>query len=130
MLLTGLQFLQTGNKINKIMRKIFINNDRSQIAFFHSVLDSAHVVVESLAGELSIHAIETVGMLDLTEREHYEFMVVDEKRSFETQKEIFVSLISKSDNQETLSDEEIINICSVSKRQADIFINQYKENNQ
>lgn len=112
------------------MRKIYINNDRSQIAFFHSVLDSTHVVVESLTGELSVHTIETVGMLDLTERERYEFMIVDEKRSFETQRDIFISLLSKSDNQENLSKEDIINICSISKKQADIFINQYKENNQ
>lgn len=112
------------------MRKIFINNDRSQIAFFHSVLDSTRVVVESLTGELSIHDISTVGMLDLTEREHYDFMITSEKRQFETQKDIFISLLSKSANQENLSDEELINICSIAKNQADIFIQQYKETNQ
>lgn len=112
------------------MRKVFLNNDRNQIAFFVRVLSDSSVVIETQTGELQVLPIDKVGMLDLTEREHYEFMVVGEKRSFETQKDIFVSLLSKSDNQENLSDEELINICSIAKNQADIFIQQYKETNQ
>ena len=112
------------------MRKVFLNNDRSQIAFFVGVLSDGNVVIETLTGELQTLPIDKVGMLDLTEREHYEFLIKDEKRSFETQKDIFISLLSKSDNQENLSDEEIINICNIAKKQANIFIQQYNENNQ
>lgn len=112
------------------MRKVFLNNDRSQIAFFVRVLSDSSVVIETQTGELQVFPIDKVGMLDLTEREHYEFLIKDEKRSFDTQKDIFISLLSKSNNSENISDEEIINICSIAKKQADIFINQYKENNQ
>lgn len=112
------------------MRKVFLNNDRSQIAFFVGVLSDGNVVIETQTGELQKLPIDKVGMLDLTEREHYEFLIKDEKRSFETQKDIFISLLSKSNNQENLSDEEIINICNIAKKQANIFIQQYNDNNQ
>ena len=112
------------------MRKVFLNNDRSQIAFFVGVLSDGNVAIETLTGELQTLQIDKVGMLDLTERERYEFMIKDEKRSFETQKDIFISLLSKVNSQENLSDEEIVNICNIAKKQANIFIQQYNGNNQ
>lgn len=109
------------------MRKIYINNDRSQIAFFHSVLDTDHVVIESLDGKISVHDISTVGMLDLTERERYEFQITDEKRNFETQRMFFSSFINQDDN---ITDERFDELFEKSKQLSDKFIQKYKENNQ
>lgn len=109
------------------MRKVYINNDRSQIAFFHSVLDTNHVVVESLDGKLSVHDISTVGMLDLTERERYEFMVIEEKRQFDTQRMFFNSFLKQD---EEITDIVFDELFEKSKQLSDKFLQKYKENNQ
>lgn len=112
------------------MRKVYLNNDRNQIAFFVGLLSDSSVVIETQSGELKILPINNVGMLDLTEREHYNFLEINDKRKFDTYKDIFISLLSKVNNAENISDEEIIDIYNISKKYADIFIQQYKENNQ
>lgn len=51
------------------MRKLYLNNDRNNIAYFLAVISTGQVVVETLDGKIKTYEQSEVTMLDLQERD-------------------------------------------------------------
>lgn len=104
------------------MRKIYINNDRNQIAFFIGVINEG-VVIEDINGYIKVVPLDSVGLLDFDKREEVkQDDIEDYRKQLETN--IFSTLISREYD---FSKDNILQLSEKAKNITQYFIDSYNE---